>query len=258
MFMLLKLLLQMVVLPPAGPLLLAIAGTCLTGAHARGARRAGWTLLVAGIASQWLVATPVVASALSAMAQRCPALDLARPVEAQAVVILGGDWARRDAAEYGGAPAAGDGLLGRVAYGAYVAHHTGLPVLISGFPYEVQAMRASLSRDFAVEPRWLEERSRDTFESAQRSAPMLRAVGVRRIILVTSAVHEWRAVHEFQSAGLSVVPAPEGFWSWPGSGPGRYWPSPRALKDSTDALHEILGDLARRAMAVLDVRRQSP
>jgi uncharacterized SAM-binding protein YcdF (DUF218 family) len=256
MFML-KLLLQMLVLPPAGPLLLAVAGAWLTRAHGRGARRAGWTLLVAGLASQWLLATPVVAGALSAAAQRCPALDLARPVEAQAVVILGGDWARREASEYGGAPAAGDGLLGRVVYGAYVAHHTGLPLLISGFPHEVQAMRASLSRDLGLEPRWLEDRSRDTFESAQRSALMLQAVGVHRIILVTSAVHEWRAMHEFQSAGLAVVPAPEGFWSWPVSGPRRYWPSSGALKASTDALHEIVGDLARRAMAALGVRRQS-
>ena len=257
MFML-KLLLQMLVLPPAGPLLLAIAGAWLTRAHGRGARRAGWTLLVAGIASQWLLATPLVASALSAAAQRYPALDLAGSVEAQAVVILGGDWARREASEYGGAPAAGDGLLGRVAYGAYVAHHTGLPVLISGLPREVQAMRASLSRDFGVEPRWLEDRSRDTFESAQRSAPMLQADGIRRIILVTSAVHEWRAVHEFQGAGLAVVPAPEGFWSWSGTGPRRYWPNSSALKASTEALHEIVGDPARWAMAALGVRRQRP
>jgi uncharacterized SAM-binding protein YcdF (DUF218 family) len=257
MLMHFKLLLQMLVLPPAGPLLLVIAGACLTRVPGRrGARRAGWTLLVAGIASQWLLATPVVANALSLAAQRCPALDLSRPVEAQAIVILGGDWARREASEYGGAPAAGDGLLGRVAYGVYVAHRTGLPLLISGFPYEVQAMRASLSRDFGVEPRWIESHSRDTFENARLSAPILQAAGVRRIILVTSAVHEWRAAHEFESAGLGVVPAPEAFWSWPGFGPRRYWPSPTALKASADALHEILGDLARRAMAVLGLRRQ--
>lgn len=257
MFMLLKSLLQTLVLPPAGPLLLMIAGACLTRAHGRGAR-AGWTLLVTGITLQWLLATPVVASALSIAAQRYPALDLARPVEAQAIVILGGDRARRDASEYGGAPAAGDGLLERVAYGAYLAHHAGLPLLISGFPNEVQAMRASLSRDFGVEPRWIENHSRDTFESAQLSVPMLQAGGVRRIVLVTSAVHEWRAVHEFQSAGLTVVPAPEGFWSWPGFGLRRYWPNPAALKASTDALHEILADLARRAMLVLGVRRHNP
>lgn len=130
-------------------------------------------------------------------------------------------------------PAAGDGLLERVVYGAYLAHRTGLPMLISGF-------------------------SRDTFESAQLSAPMLQAAGVRRIVLVTSAVHEWRAVHEFQSAGLTVVPAPEGFWSWPGFGLRRCWPNPATLKASTDALHEILGDLARRALLVLGVRRHTP
>jgi uncharacterized SAM-binding protein YcdF (DUF218 family) len=253
-----KLLLQMLVLPPAGPLLLTIAGLCLTRlADRRGMRRVGWTLLIAGIATQWLLATPVVANVLSLSAQRCPPLDLTRPVEAGAIVILGGDWARREASEYGGAPAAGDGLLSRVAYGAYLAHRTGLPVLITGLPHEVRAMRASLSRDFGVEPRWIESESHDTFESAHLSSRILKPAGVRRIVLVTSAVHEWRAAHEFESAGLGVVPAPEAFWSWPGFGARRYWPSPSALKGSTDALHEIIGDLARRAMAAAGVRRQS-
>ena len=71
-------------------------------------------------------------------------------------------------------------------------------------------MSASLARDFHIEPRWVEDRSRDTFQNAQFSARMLKAAGVSRIILVTDAAHEWRAVHEFTSAGLAVVPAPDG------------------------------------------------
>jgi len=259
MFWLLKSFLQTLAMPPAGPLLLTILGVCLTRVHGRtGVRRAGWTLLIAGIAAQWLLATPAVADLLSSAAQRSRPLDLTSPIEAQAIVILGGGRARRAASEYGGAPAAAEELLGRVTFGAYLAHRTGLPVLVTGYPNEVEAMRASLSRDFGVEPRWIENHSRDTFESAQLSAPILRAAGVSRILLVTSAVHEWRAAHEFESAGLAVVPAPEEFWSWPGPGPRRYWPSSAALRASTDALHEILGDPARRVMAALGLRRQTP
>jgi uncharacterized SAM-binding protein YcdF (DUF218 family) len=258
MLITLKALLLALLMPPGGPLLLAAAGACLIGLHrGAGARRAGWALLIAGLATLWLLATPAVANALNEAAQRYPALDLERPVQAQAIVILGGGDARPSAPEYGGAPAAAGGLLERVVYGAFVAQHTGLPVLLSGEYREASAMRASLARDFHLEPRWVEERSRDTFQNAQFSAPLLKAAGVSRIILVTDAAHEWRAAAEFTSTGLIVVPAPEGRWLWQGRGPRRYLPNPGALAHSTDALHELLGDLVRRALAALNLRRQS-
>jgi uncharacterized SAM-binding protein YcdF (DUF218 family) len=258
MLITLKMLLQALLLPPGGPLLVAAAGACLIGLHRGvGARRAGWALLIASLATLWLLATPAVASALTEAVQRYPALDLERPVQAQAIVILGGGEARPSAPEYGGAPAAAAGLLERVAYGAFVARHTGLPILVSGEYREAIAMRASLARDFQLEPRWVEERSRDTFQNAQFSAPILKAAGVSRIILVTDAAHEWRAAHEFTSAGLIVVPAPEGMWLWHGSGPRRYLPYSAALDHSRIALHEFFGELARRALATLDLRRQA-
>jgi uncharacterized SAM-binding protein YcdF (DUF218 family) len=259
MFITLKSLLSTLVLPPAGPLLLAAAGVCLIG-WCRGARarRAGWALLITGLAALWLLATPVVTDALSAAAQRCPALDLTRPVQAQAIVILGGGRPRVEAPEYGGVPAAGEELLERVAYGAFVARRTGLPILVSGEPRETLAMRASLARDFDLETRWVDDRSRDTFQNAQFSARTLKAAGVSRIVLVTSAVHEWRALQEFTGAGFGVVPAPVGGWRWYGSGPRRYLPDAGALIRSRDALHEVLGDVARRAFAALGLRRQTP
>ena len=73
-------------------------------------------------------------------------------------------------------------------------------------------MQASLSRDFGVTARWIESRSRDTFQNAQYSAPLLRAQGVTRILLVTDALHEHRAAAEFAAAGLAVRPAPTGLW----------------------------------------------
>jgi len=256
MFVSLKSLLQALLLPPGGPLLLAVLGACLIGLRKGAARRAGWTLLIAALGALWLLATPALANALSEWAQRSPALDLSRPVEAQAIVILGGDLARPDAPEYAGTPAAYGTLLERITYGAYLARRTGLPVLVSGRPLEVQAMRASLSRAFGVEVRWVEDGARDTFENAELSARMLRAAGVGRVVLVTSAVHEWRAAHEFASAGLAVVPAPEGVWRWHGRGPRRYLPNSAALEASSAALHELLGDLGRRMLAALGLRRQ--
>ena len=131
------------------------------------------------------------------------------------------------APEYGG-PAAEPLLLDRLAYGAYVAHHTGLPILVSGNGIEASAMRDTLARNFGIEPRWVEDRSYDTFDNASNSAQMLRADGVQRIVLVTSADHLWRAAQEFTAAGLEVMPAPAGMWADRDLGVLRYLPEAQA------------------------------
>ncbi|MGH7880423.1 MAG: YdcF family protein, partial [Candidatus Binataceae bacterium] len=242
MFIALKTLLRTLILPPAGPLILAAAGAWLLGRRTGGAaRRTGWTLLVAGLTALWLLSTPVVGDALSRLAQRYPALDLARPVRAQAIVILGGGEAWSTAPEYAD-PAAGFELLERLNYGAFVARRTRLPVLVSGTARETLAMRSTLARDFGIQTRWVDDRSRDTFENARFSARLLKPAGVTRILLVTSANHEWRAVQEFASAGLTVDPAPVNVWTPHTRGVIDYVPGPLALLHSSEALHEILGD----------------
>ena len=256
----LKTLLHTLLLPPAGPLLLTIAGAWLIARAAeRGrTRRIGWTLLVIGLATLWVLANPLVADALSILAQRCPPLDLTQPVQAQAVVILGGGSERLDAPEYGGEPAARMDQLERVSYGAFVAKRTGLPVAVSGTRDEASAMRASLARDFGVGTRWVEERSLDTFPNAQFCAALLRPLGIRRIVLVTDADHEWRAVQEFAGAGFEVVPAPVGLAKFSPLDARSFIPDATALARSSAALYELLGDLARRVFATLHLRRHTP
>ena len=258
MFITLKTLLRMLVLPPAGPLIVALIGAWLAQrASAPATRRIGWGLLTVSLAGLWLLATPVVAERLERAAERCPALDLTRPVQAQAIVILGGGEFRKWAPEYGEA-AAGVGLLERLSYGAYVARRTKLPVLVSGTAREVLAMRTTLARDFGVEVRWAEAESRDTFQNAEFSARLLRPEHVTRIVLVTSASHEWRAVQEFTSAGFQVVPAPAGAWAPQPVELSHYLPSAAGLQHSSDALYELLGDLARQFLSATHLRRQAP
>jgi uncharacterized SAM-binding protein YcdF (DUF218 family) len=259
MLMSLKILLHTLFLPPGGPVLLAAAGAWLLGrARTVPARRCGWALLVAGLGSLWLLATPAVTKVLTDAARGYPALDLSQPIRAQAIVILGGSSSRPALPEYGGEPGAASGLLERVSYGGFLAQRTGLPVLVSGDEIEAQAMRASLARGFHIETRWIENRSRDTFQNAAFSARILKPAGVTRIILVTDAAHEWRAVHEFMSAGFDVTPGPEGAWQWHGTAVNRYVPNMDALTHSTEALYELIGDVVRRALTALDLRRQSP
>jgi uncharacterized SAM-binding protein YcdF (DUF218 family) len=258
MLITLKFVLRTLLLPPGGPLLLAALGVWLLARRRTGdgARRAALALIVASLTALWALATPVVAEALSRLAQRYPALDPGAPVHGQAIVILGGGTARM-APEYGG-PAAGLELLERVSYGAYVARRTGLPVLVSGREHEALAMRATLARDFGITARWVNGESRDTFDDAQLSARLLKADGVGRIVLVTSATHEWRAAHEFESAGLAVEPAPVHVWAPRPRALDDYLPGAVGLLQSREALYEILGDAARQVLAVTHLRRHGP
>jgi uncharacterized SAM-binding protein YcdF (DUF218 family) len=245
-----KTLLHVLILPPAGPLLLATIGALLL----RRRPRLGRVLLAAGLASLWLLSLPLVADALTRMAQHYPPLDLSQATQAQAIVILGGGGQRAYAPEYGG-PAPEPLLLERLAYGAYVARHTGLPILVTGNGIEAYAMRESLVRNFAIEPRWVEDRSYDTFDNASNSAQMLRTDGVQRIVLVTSGDHLWRAAHEFTATGLQVIPAPASVWSVRDPGVLRYLPDAQALLRSYLATYELLGEPVRELLELSHLRR---
>jgi uncharacterized SAM-binding protein YcdF (DUF218 family) len=148
MYFVLKSVVRSLMLPPAAPLILAAIGALMTWRR----RRFGGVLLAVGLVSLWLFATPIVADAVSRLAEHYPALDISKPTNAQAIVILGGGGLREFAPEYGG-PSAEYILLERLSYGAFVARATGLPILVSGAPTEAVAMQTSLLRDFATRTR---------------------------------------------------------------------------------------------------------
>jgi len=245
-----KAVLRNLILPPAGPLLLAIIGALLLRRRPRLAR----VLLALGLGSLWLLSLPCVADAFTRLTQHYPPLDLAQATQAQAIVILGGGGLRVWAPEYGG-PAAEPIMLERLAYGAYIARRTGLPVLVTGNSMEPVAMRESLLRNFGIEPRWVEDRSFDTFDNARNSAQLLRADGIHRIVLVTSATHIWRSAHEFAAVGMEVIPAPAGMLSTREIGLERYLPQIDALGRSYLATYELLGEPVRELLALSHLRR---
>src|SRR3984957_17603361 len=246
----LKTLLKSVVLPPAGPLLLAILGVFLIKRRPALAR----ACLILGLGSLWLLSTPLVSSALVGLAEHYPPLDLRNAAGAQAIVILGGGGQRAFAPEYGG-PAAEPLLLERLSYGAYIARKTGLPILVTGYHLEASAMRETLLRNFDIHARWVEDQSYDTFENARNSVRLLEADGVHRIVLVTRATHMWRSVHEFTAAGIEVVPAPVGILAVRDFGIFHYVPDPDALSRSTAAINELVGEQARLLLSALHLRR---
>ena len=67
-------------------------------------------------------------------------------------------------------------------------------------------------------------------------------VGSDRVVLVTSAVHMERSVRLFEKQGMSVIPAPAGFW------PDQFslWPNSERLGWVEGAEHERLGILWAR------------
>jgi uncharacterized SAM-binding protein YcdF (DUF218 family) len=247
---LLKTLLRNLILPPSGPLLLGLCGFALLKRLPVLAR----VLLLTALASLWLLSTPVIADALSGLAERYPALDLSQATGAQAIVILGGGGQVARAPEYDG-PSAEPILLERLSYGAYAAHKTGLPILISGAPIEARAMQETLRRNFDTQVRWVDNQAGDTFQNARNSAHILETDGIRRILLVTHATHMARAVEEFTSTGLQVVPAPMGIISARDHPIEEYFPNPQGLVHSYGAIYELLGNRVRAFFAVTHIRR---
>src|SRR6185295_16851084 len=148
------------VLPPTGPLLLALVGLALLGRRPRLGRVLAW----AGVVVLLALSLPVVSHLLLRSLQ-ASVLNLQRIGDAQAIVILGGG-VRRNAPEFGG-DTLGRLTLERVRYGALVARTTKLPVLVSGGAVyggstEAALMKRALEQEFDVQVRWAEERSRDT------------------------------------------------------------------------------------------------
>lgn len=251
-----KLILRTLLLPPASLLLLAFVGLAW-----RSRPRLGRALTLAALCTLWVLSTLVVAERLERAAQMYPALDPARlaATGAQAIVILGGGGQRAVAPEYGGGPEADPELLERLAYGAWLAHATSLPVLVTGWQVEARAMRATLARNFGIETRWVDANAYDTFENARDAHALLAAAGVHRVLLVSNAMHLRRAAAEFRATGLAVVPAPVHVTvpnANQGNGvPSDYLPSARGLRLSSAALHELIGEPVRELLAWSGLRR---
>jgi uncharacterized SAM-binding protein YcdF (DUF218 family) len=212
----LKPILTALVLPPAGPLLLALLGVLIA------TRRKGLGLTIAalGIVASFALSTNGLALMLAP--HLMPAVAAAKPQDlqqVQAVIVLGGG-VHREAPEYGAAQP-GPYTLQRLRYGVWLARKTGKPLGFSGgigwgaagleTEPEGSVARRVLQEEYGLTPRWVDDQSRDTAQNAARMAGMLQREGIRRIALVTDASHMPRAAAAFRGAGFEVVPAPTDF-----------------------------------------------
>ena len=231
--------------PPGVIVLVAIIGTLL---------RFRWRLpgrLVSGVSigALLVLSAPLTGKMLMVgLENAVHALPVPSASEAQreagAIVVLGAG-RRENAPEYR-EDDVNSHALERLRYAARLQRATRLPILVSGgAPFgeaipEAMLMRATLKRDFDTEPRWIEAKSNNTFENAQRSFATLKVSGKTQIYLVTHAWHMPRALWSFKRAGFEVTPAPMGFTTLnrDDRGPLGYLPAARGLSYSSLALNE--------------------
>ena len=136
--------------------------------------------------------------------------------EAEAIVVLGGATQAKD---YPRSTVELNGAADRVLYAADLYLDGKAPMIISsggsiswqqiGDSTPAQEMEDLLVR-FGVpqEDIVLQARSNNTHEDAMYSAEILNELGIKRIILVTSASHMPRSVALFVHQGFEVIPAP--------------------------------------------------
>ena len=236
----LKKVLSALLLPPAGPLLLALFGLLLARHHPRSGRfLAGFAVL-----ALLLMSIPLLSDSALHSLEVFPPLPPARLQEADAIVIVGGG-TYYAAPEYGGDTVSA-ATLERCRYGARLARASKLPVLVSGGAVfggqpEARAMAALLKDEMGVPVRFVEEAARDTRENAELSAHMLKKAGLQRIVLVSHAWHLPRAVALFQAQGLSVIPAPTAYTTAKPDWVEKLLPTALALRHMAEFLHEWLG-----------------
>ena len=244
---LLKKILAALLLPPAGPILLALLGLWLMRSRSRRWQHGGAALATLSLVSLLLLSLPVVGNALMAPLEPNPPITAVQLQRVQAIVILGGG-TYFAAPEYG-SDTVSHYTLERLRYGARLARESRLPLQVTGgAPFggraEAESMREALERDFGVKVRWVEASSRDTEENASLSASMLKTAGVTRIALVSHGWHLPRAIPLFQKQGLDVTPAPMAFST--GSHSLLEDLLPGGLVTSRLALREYLGRLFNR------------
>lgn len=242
---------EVLTLPPGGPLLL-LALACLL---MRRRPRLGRGLAVLAFATLWLGSTPGVGHLLTAPLEDAhPPLTTGLLSAAQAgsdppraIVVLGGGNVH-DLREQPAPDRPKGKSLARLVQGAGLARNTGLPLLLSGGAVqqgteaEARTMARIARDDLRVEPRWVEDRSLDTFANARESARELAPAGVHSIILVTSAIHMARSVELFEAAGFRVLPAPTAFSGREPPDPVLAWlPSGEGAQMVATALHEWVG-----------------
>jgi len=213
-----------------------------------GRPRMGWTAVAFGFV--WLTLwslPPAVNGLIGQIEQEFPFQPITGLPSAPAIVVLGGGIQPSPSAVL---PPNLESSADRVWYAAQLYHAGKAPLLVlsggsdpkTNVGTEADAMRELLMAlgvpDSAL---LLEGQSRTTRENAIYSAELLRERGIRRVLLVTSALHMHRAKKLFEQQGIGVDPAPTDHEARPLSSWQLVLPDAGALEGSSHAFKELVG-----------------
>lgn len=194
-------------LPPGGPIFLALATLLLAPLFRR---KLMLTLLTVAILLIYFTALPVTTRYLDSLLATPEPFDN-NGQNAEVIVVLGAS-RYRNAPEYGGDTLFGFALE-RIRYAAWLHKKIGLPLLTTGGTptgeavSEAELMKNSLEKEFSVPVQWVETKSKTTWENALYSAELLKQHNIKTIALVTHTWHMPRAKEAFEKNGLIVIPA---------------------------------------------------
>ena len=205
-----KLLFEIFVLPPFNCILLILIGLIIL----RWRFRLGVWIISIALLVLYAFNTPAVNKAITDAVHSGEPITYSvsqKSLGKAIVVLVAGKYL--NATEYFGDTIRGRALE-RVRYGAFLHRNTGKPILVTGGDpnntgsSEAHLMEAVLTNEFGVPVKWLEPRSKNTFESARNSWEILYNEGITQIYLVTHYAHMARAKAAFERAGFDVIPAP--------------------------------------------------
>ncbi len=246
MFLFLSKLLPPLVFPPGGNIVLLIAAWLLRKRRPRIAT----ALFIISVAILYAVSTPVGSGLLiGPLENSYPDLSVQAAPQVQAIVVLGGG-VRAAGGRHSEPEMANDRL--RMAMALYDAGKAPLIVFSGGNigflggGRETEAVSgARIMESLRITARAILEEgaSRNTRENAEFTWRMLSPRGIRRILLVTSAMHMPRAAGLFRHAGFDVIAAPCDHLSGRGE-PSlvfRFIPEADNIAAATNALREYAG-----------------
>lgn len=243
--------------PPHLTLVFVVAAALVLLLRQRHLARA---LVVLGVGWSLLWSVPAWSEALRGSLERqYPQLDESGLPCADAIVVLGGGlhygWMHREDVR------ADDLKSSRIAAGAraWLAGRAPRVILSGGgggrHGSEAAMMAAAITRLGVPATRLLlETRSRSTEANAANTRRLAQPRGMRRVLLVTSALHMPRAVRQFRRQGFDVVPVPVQEYA-DRRGWRRWFPSSSALWRSGRALKEYA---ALAALSVQQAANQTP
>jgi uncharacterized SAM-binding protein YcdF (DUF218 family) len=232
-------------LPPSGLIGLLAIGLLFWLMHLR--KTAAFVILLSTVLL-YFASTPFIAHKLLDPLQYQYDVLKEVPAETQAIVVLSSGRIPI-AREYTNLDTVNAATLERLRYASRLSKVHQLPIIVSGGSVngerqsEASLMKKALEIDFGVQTKWLEGKSKTTFENAMFTKRTLKENSINKVLLVTHAYHMPRAMWCFEDVGLNPIPAPTVFYkrNTATSELKEYIPNASALKQSRIAMHEYIG-----------------